>query len=149
MAAEKPMDPQILEKGRALCPSFGRCGGCSYLGMSDEEQLAVKEKEVLKCLSASGIDTSVYKGIVKAPSSFAYRNKMEFTFGNEVKDGPTILGLHAKKSFISIVPADCCVLVPEDFRKLLRATQEFCLVSVEDTIKLYENVSPVEPCGYA
>lgn len=127
MAAEKQMDPQILKKGRALCPSFGRCGGCSYLGMSDEEQLAVKEREVLKCLSASGIDTSVYKGIVKAPSSFAYRNKMEFTFGNEVKDGPTILGLHAKKSFISIVPADCCVLVPEDFRKLLRATQEFCL----------------------
>ena len=126
MAAEKPMDPQILKKGRALCPSFGRCGGCSYLGMSDEEQLAVKEREVLKCLSASGIDTSVYKGIVKAPSSFAYRNKMEFTFGNEVKDGPTILGLHPKKSFISIVPADCCVLVHEDFRKLLRATQEFC-----------------------
>ena len=129
MAAEKPMDPQILEKGRALCLFFGRCGGCSYLGMSDEEQLAVKEKEVLKCFAASGIDTSVYKGIVKAPSTFAYRNKMEFTFGNEVKDGPTILGLHAKKSFISIVPAESCVLVPEDFRTILKATQDFCLSS--------------------
>ena len=127
MAAERRIDPELLEKGRALCPSFGRCGGCSYLGMSAEEKLKIKEKEVLDCLAASGIDASVFRGIVNAPSDFRYRNKMEFTFGNEVKDGPTILGLHAKKSFISIVPADGCVLVPEDFRTILKATLAFCL----------------------
>ena len=127
MAAKQQMDPEMTEKGKALCPSFGRCGGCSYLGMSEEEQLRIKEKEVLSYLNASGIDTSVFKGIEKAPCSSAYRNKMEFTFGNEVKGGPTVLGLHAKKSFISIVPADGCVLVPEDFRIILKKTLEFCL----------------------
>ena len=121
------MDPEMAEKGRALCPSFRRCGGCSYLGLSEEEQLRIKEKEVLRCLETADIDPSVYKGIKKAPSISAYRNKMEYTYGNEVKDGPTILGLHAVKSFISIVPADSCVLVPEDFKIILRNTLKFCL----------------------
>ena len=127
MAADRRLDPELIEKGRALCPSFGRCGGCSYLGMSSEEELKIKEKEVLGCLASSGIDTSVFRGIVKAPSESGYRNKMEYTFGNEVKDGPTLLGLHAIKSFISIVPADGCVLVPEDFRTILKNTLYFCL----------------------
>ena len=127
MAAKQQIDTENTEKGMALCPSFGRCGGCSYLGMSEEEQLRIKEKEVLEYLDRSGIDPSVYRGIEKAPSYSAYRNKMEYTFGNEVKDGPTILGLHARKSFISIVPADGCVLVTEDFKTILKRTLEFCL----------------------
>ena len=125
--ADRNIFPELEEKGRLLCPSFGRCGGCSYLGLSEEEELKIKETEVLKCLSASGLDTSLFKGVVKSPSCLEYRNKMEFTFGNEVKDGPTILGLHAKRSFISIVPADGCVLVPEDFRTVLKQTLTFCL----------------------
>ena len=50
---------------------------------------------------------------------------MEYTFGNEIKDGPTILGLHAKKSFISVVSADDCRLVPEDFNTVLKATLDY------------------------
>lgn len=114
-----------IEAGRAVCPSFGRCGGCTYLGLSEEECLKIKEAQVLKCLKDEGVDTSVFRGITAAPLQFRYRNKMEYTFGNEVKDGPTILGLHAVGSFISITPCDSCVLVPEDFNRILRATQEF------------------------
>ncbi len=114
-----------IEAGRAVCPSFGRCGGCTYLGLSEEECLKIKEAQVLRCLEAEGVDTSVFKGIVSAPQTYRYRNKMEYTFGNEVKDGPTILGLHAVGSFISIAPCGECVLVPEDFNRVLKATQEF------------------------
>ncbi|MBQ2043076.1 MAG: 23S rRNA (uracil(1939)-C(5))-methyltransferase RlmD [Firmicutes bacterium] len=114
-----------IEAGRAVCPSFGRCGGCTYLGLSEEECLKIKEAQVLRCLEAEGVDTSVFKGIVSAPRTYRYRNKMEYTFGNEVKDGPTILGLHAVGSFISIAPCGECVLVPEDFNRVLKATQEF------------------------
>ena len=115
-----------LEKGMSVCPSFGRCGGCSYLDLTPEEQLKIKEREVLKCLNDSSIDTSVFMGMESSPRITGYRNKMEYTFGNEFKDGPTILGLHARKSFISIVPAGRCVLVPEDFRTLLELTLDFC-----------------------
>ena len=114
-----------IEAGRAVCPSFGRCGGCTYLGLSEEECLGIKEAQVLKCLEDEGVDTSVFTGITAAPLTYRYRNKMEYTFGNEVKDGPTILGLHAVGSFISITPCGSCVLVPEDFNRLLTATQGF------------------------
>lgn len=108
-----------------ICPSYERCGGCSYQGVSYSDQLKTKEDQVRGYLEAEGIDLSVFKGIEPSPSIYRYRNKMEYTFGNEVKDGPTILGLHARRSFISIVPADQCQLVPEDFLRVLNATMDF------------------------
>ena len=30
----------------------------------------------------------MFEGVRKSPKEFAYRNKMEFSFGDEYKDGP-------------------------------------------------------------
>ena len=59
MAGAKQAD---IEAGRAVCPSFGRCGGCTYLGLSEEECLKIKESQVLGCLKDEGVDTSVFRG---------------------------------------------------------------------------------------
>jgi len=118
-------EPINIEAGLTLCPSFDRCGGCTYLGEDYEKQLEIKKAAVLTCLENEGIDTSLFTGIQASPALFEYRNKMEYTFGNEVKDGPTILGLHARKSYISVVSAADCRLVPEDFNRILRATLQF------------------------
>ena len=40
----------------------------------------------------------IFEGIKGSPQEFAYRNKMEFSFGDEYKDGPLSLGLHKKGS---------------------------------------------------
>ena len=110
-----------------ICPSAQRCGGCCYQGVTYEEQLKNKEGEVRGYLKAEGLDHELLTGIKDSTCMLRYRNKMEYTFGNEVKDGPTILGLHAKKSYISIVPVDRCMLVPEDFNRLLSVTLKFVL----------------------
>ena len=49
------------------------------------------------------------KGFTGSPVEFGYRNKMEFSFGDEYKDGPLALGLHKKGSTydVSEVPDDC------------------------------------------
>ena len=120
-------EPINIEAGLTLCPSFDRCGGCTYLGEDYEKQLEIKKAAVLTCLENEGIDTSLLSGIQASPALFEYRNKMEYTFGNEIKDGPTILGLHARKSYISVVSAANCRLVPEDFNRILRATMQFVL----------------------
>ena len=39
----------------------------------------------------------------KARSESEYRNKMEFSFGDEYKDGPLALGMHKRGSFHDIV----------------------------------------------
>jgi len=107
------------------CPVCDECGGCSYQGVSYEDQLKNKEGEVKGLLKRAGIDENLLEGIVPCPVRTAYRNKMEYTFGNGFKDGPTVLGLHKKKSFISIVDTSCCMLVTDDYNLILSATMDY------------------------
>ena len=44
---------------------------------------------------------------------------MEFSFGDEFKDGPLALGMHKKGSFYDIVTVRDCRIVDEDYRKIL------------------------------
>ena len=117
---------------KLTCPLFNECGGCSFLDISSEEQLHLKENEmellfspVLEKHSPALAFKDVYKGAVPSPDPYYYRNKMEFSFGDAVKDGPLTLGLHKKKSFYSVLTADSCVLAHPDFNEILKATLSF------------------------
>ena len=50
---------------------------------------------------------------------------MEYSFGDEYKDGPLVLGLHKKNSMYDIVPVCDCVIVSEDYNKIVAYTMEF------------------------
>lgn len=108
-----------------ICSKKEDCGGCSYQGVAYEDQLKNKEGEVRGLIKSAGLDPSLLLGIKACPNQYSYRNKMEYTFGNENKEAPIALGLHKKKSFISIVETDNCQIVPEDFNRVLRATIAF------------------------
>ena len=49
---------------------------------------------------------------------------MEFSFGDEYKDGPLALGMHKRGSFYDLVTVSDCQIVDEDFRTILKATLE-------------------------
>ena len=49
---------------------------------------------------------------------------MEFSFGDEYKDGPLALGMHKRGSFHDIVNVENCQIVDEDYRKILTCTLE-------------------------
>ena len=68
----------------------------------------------------------IYDGILPSPDICAYRNKMEFSFGDEYKGGPLALGLHKKGSFHDIVNASGCKIVHDDFTKVLDCVREHC-----------------------
>ena len=89
----------------APCPHFGICGGCAYQNLTYEDQLKLKEGQVLELLR--GIDMpkdapyrtedwigEVWEGINPSPVQFEYRNKMEFSFGDAAYGGELELGLH-------------------------------------------------------
>lgn len=101
------------------CPDFGNCGGCIYQFLSYEDQLKLKEKQVLDLFKKAGISGFKYEGIIGSPEPFEYRNKMEYTFGDLEKDGELTLGLHAKNSSFSIINTDNCKIVDEDFNMIL------------------------------
>lgn len=115
-----------MNREMTVCPVADFCGGCSYQGVSYEDQLKRKEDEVRSYLKNSGFSPDLLSGIEGCPERFNYRNKMEYTFGNEYKDGPMRLGMHRKKSFISVVDSSCCRIVPEDFNRIVKAVVDFC-----------------------
>ncbi|MBR6472865.1 MAG: 23S rRNA (uracil(1939)-C(5))-methyltransferase RlmD [Firmicutes bacterium] len=110
-----------------ICPHDEFCGGCIYQGVPYEEQLRSKEREVRTLLEKNGVCPEVIDPIEGCPSQYAYRNKMEYTFGDLVKDGETTLGMHMKGKFMSIITVDQCQLVHQDFNKILRATLDFVI----------------------
>ncbi len=109
-----------------ICPIAEKCGGCTYQGVPYEQQLKEKEGAVRGLLSSAGFDPSLCLPIEPCPDVYRYRNKMDYTFGDEVKDGPLQLGMHRKKQFMSVINADCCQIVPGDFNRLLDETLRFC-----------------------
>lgn len=110
-----------------LCPHKEFCGGCIYQGVDYAEQLKSKESEIGFLLKKNDVVPDVLDGIEGCPSQYAYRNKMEYTFGDLVKDGEMTLGMHKKGQFMSIITVDHCQLVHPDFNKILRATLDFAI----------------------
>lgn len=61
--------------GCALCPVFGRCGGCSALDVPYEAQLAAKERTV-RDLFADLAPAGAFQPILGMADPFHYRNKV-------------------------------------------------------------------------
>ncbi|MDR1953525.1 MAG: 23S rRNA (uracil(1939)-C(5))-methyltransferase RlmD [Clostridiales Family XIII bacterium] len=107
------------------CVHADICGGCVYQGVPYAEQLEMKNARVLELLLEYGVTCGSYTGAHPSPHTRAYRNKMEYSFGDEVKDGPMTLGLHRKKSYMSVLNTDGCLIVPDDFNTIRRETLSY------------------------
>ena len=118
------LEKSPLERTEGICPHFGICGGCLYQSLSYEEQLKIKKGQI-KALLDEVCDSYEFEGIKASPISDGYRNKMEFSFGDEYKDGPLALGMHRRGSFYDIVNTPECQIVHEDFCKILTATLNY------------------------
>ena len=108
----------------AACKHFGICGGCRYQNLSYEQQLNLKKRQVEELIEKNGLSFEI-ENIYGSPITEGYRNKMEFTFGDEEKDGPLALGMHKKNSFYDIVTLDDCRIVDPDFNILLQAILKY------------------------
>ncbi len=129
---------EVLEKSplesetESSCPHFGSCGGCVYMSLPYGEQLKLKEGQVRRLLEpvlGKQETPYVYDGMKASPKPYGYRNKMEFSFGDEVKDGPLALGMHKRGSFYDIVTVDGCRIVDGDFRRILTCAKEYFTVA--------------------
>ena len=113
---------EILEKSpfeqTPNCLQFGLCGGCTYLNVPYARQLEIKSNQVLKLLSDAGITNFDFLGIEPSPNEYAYRNKMEYTFGDS-SNSQLSLGLHRRRMRYEISPVVVCQLVDRDFLAIL------------------------------
>lgn len=121
---QRVVTPSPLET-ESPCPHYGVCGGCAYQTIPYEEQLKIKSEQVRQLLTPVLGEDFPFEGIEGSPRQSEYRNKMEFSFGDFVKDGPMTLGMHKRGSFYDIVTVDGCRIVDEDYRQILRATLDY------------------------
>lgn len=119
------LENSSLETRKPVCSIFPACGGCMYQTMPYEEQMKMKEGQIRKIMDEAVDGEYLFEGVKASPKEFAYRNKMEFSFGDEYKDGPLSLGLHKKGSTYDVLTASDCKLVHEDMNKILVCVLEY------------------------
>ena len=122
-------DIEVIKKAEneidGKCIHFKNCGGCTYQNLSYSDQLALKRDQISKLLINRLGENVNFLGIIPSKKQFEYRNKMELTFGNEEINGPLTLGLHKRGSFYDIITIDSCLLMDQDFRKIVEFSIEF------------------------
>lgn len=119
---------EVLERSpleKDLSCDYDDCGGCTYQTLLYEDELMLKKELVLDLFKKEGVEVSNFLGIERSPRVEGYRNKMEYTFGDEVKGGPLVLGLHRRGRFYEIVDTDGCNIADEDFTIIRRRVMEY------------------------
>jgi 23S rRNA (uracil1939-C5)-methyltransferase len=108
------------------CSVYTRCGGCTGQHLSMDVQRHWKSRIVADALrQIPGLDASTVQiePLVPSPDDWHYRNKMEFTFGQEASDAPLKLGFHLPGNWKHILDVEKCWIQPEPLNRLLEAAR--------------------------
>ena len=122
-----------------FCQHFGVCGGCKWQQIPYEEQLKMKQQQVLDQLTRIGkIQLPEMRPILGSVKTQEYRNKLDFGCANKryltneeitalphdesqsLKDQPAI-GFHITGAFDKILPIEKCWLM-DDLHNQIRNT---------------------------
>ena len=132
---------ELLEAGpvrvAARCSHHASCGGCSFQQCDYGSQLEAKRELVRAALAASGLSSEAgVEAVVGCEPPWAYRNKMEFSFGSrrfvenhEPEGAPAdfALGLHAPGIYQKVLDLSECGIVFAGGEAILSSAREFAL----------------------
>lgn len=107
------------------CKNFGICGGCAYQNITYEKEIAHKESLALKLLEENNIDGFDYLGITPSPMEQGYKNKMELSFGDFIKDGVLEVGMRKRNSHYEVVTPEGCNIIDGDYKKIIMIILDF------------------------
>ena len=120
---------EILEQSpietETPCPAFGRCGGCLYQTLSYEEENKLQQQQLKELYGNAHPETkSMPLTFHPSPKSTGYRNKMEYSFGDEEKTVPDPR-ITRKRTLLLHSGHGRCNIAPQDFETIRSAVQEY------------------------
>ncbi len=127
-------------KIEAFCEHFGICGGCKWQNLPYDEQLKLKQQEVIDNLERIGkIDLPEVNKIIPSEKTINYRNKLEFTFsasrfltkeeiamGDDIKRTPA-LGFHVPRLFDKVVDLNNCYLQNAPSNEIRQTVKDYAI----------------------
>jgi 23S rRNA (uracil1939-C5)-methyltransferase len=100
------------------------CPGAPWQGLPYERQLAYKQEQVADALQRiGGLEGYELEEIVPAVEQWRYRNKLEYSFGDD--EGQPTLGFHARGRWDLIVDVEHCHLASEAGNEARNAVREW------------------------
>ena len=125
-----------------MCQHFGICGGCKWQNLPYEEQLKMKQRQVMDQLARIGkIQLPEPRPILGSVLTKEYRNKLEFGCSNrrwltreEVAQGDNIdnrnaIGFHITGAFDKIYPIEKCWLMDDLHNQIRNTIRDYALAS--------------------
>lgn len=117
---------RIIKAGKGRCepdcPSYPKCGGCTFRHLEYPEECRVKRQRVNDAMKRIGGVEIEAEEFIPADEPDRYRNKAQIPFGSE--KGQAVFGFYAERSH-RIIPFTDCLLQPEIFSAIAQATAHF------------------------
>ena len=104
------------------CPSYPRCGGCTFRHLDYREECRVKLQRVNDAIKRIGGVELEAEEFIAADSPDRYRNKAQIPFGSD--KGQAVFGFYAERSH-RIIPFHDCLLQPGIFGSIAQAAANF------------------------
>ena len=122
------------------CRHFEACGGCKWQDLDYDKQLEYKQKEIYEQLVRIGrLPIRHILPILRAPETYYYRNKLEFTFSStrwlypeEMAQPPEgadlyALGYHMPDKFDKVLDIEECLLQRDPSNQIRLAIKKFAI----------------------
>ena len=107
------------------CEYFGRCGGCKWQHLSYENQLKFKQQHVAESFAhLANLRDVPISPILGTDSPWYYRNKMEFSFGQD-ETGALVLGQHYPNRWDKLIDLETCYLESETAVDIFNLCRDF------------------------
>ena len=123
-----------------ICSHADLCGGCSLQQMSYKEQTEYKQKVIIDLFQKFILSGSEFFPIahLKNDLIFHYRNKMEFSFSQNMKKD-SFLGLMMGKRSRFVFNVDICFLAPLWYSEILKRVRNWWLNTNIPAFNLMKN----------
>jgi 23S rRNA (uracil1939-C5)-methyltransferase len=118
---------EILEEGPERIVPVADHPGVPWQVIPYERQLQIKSAQVEEALRRIGhLDGFELQEIVPALEPWRYRNKLEYSFGNDGEDGALVCGFHAPAGGNHVTPIEDCMLASERGNLARTVALEWC-----------------------
>jgi 23S rRNA (uracil1939-C5)-methyltransferase len=104
---------EVVEEGPERIPPTAKHPGVAWQVLPYERQLQIKREQVDDALRRIGrLDGFELEEIVPAQAQWRYRNKLEYSFGED-EEGSLVCGFHAPGGWKRVEPIEDCLLASE------------------------------------